>query len=154
MRMMLDVGHAAPTFHAQSTDGREIDLEDFRGRYVVLYFFPKAFTPGCTAQARRFRDNYPELKELGAEVIGVSVDDHATQCEFASSNRVDFPMVGDKDRTLSDAYGVRHALLPFDKRVTYVVGPDGKIAAKFHHEFQINRHLDDVVAFLRKSQRG
>ncbi|MBZ0115697.1 MAG: peroxiredoxin [Sandaracinaceae bacterium] len=148
-RGTLEVGDSAPPIDAQSTDGRRIRLADYQGRYVVLYFFPKAFTPGCTAQARRFRDNYPELRELGAEVIGVSVDDQATQCDFANRERVKFPMIGDADEAISRAYGTRRAFLPFDKRVTFVIDPDGKVAATFHHELQISKHLDEVLHFLR-----
>ncbi len=149
----VDVGDIAPSFESESTDGRRIRLSDYRGQYVVLYFFPKALSPGCTMQARRFRDNYPDLRELGAEVIGVSVDDHATQCEFTSREGVTFPMIGDHDERISRAYGARRSLLPFDKRVTFVIDPEGRVAAKFHHELQISKHLDDVMRFLREQTR-
>lgn len=146
---MLDVGSPAPDFQAQTTDGRTVSLDDFAGRHLVLYFYPKAFTPGCTKEARRFRDNYSELKELGAEVLGVSIDDHATQCRFAESERVTFPLVADPGGELSRKFGVKRMILPVARRVTYVIGPDGRIAARFEHEFQVNRHLDDVRSFLK-----
>ena len=151
---MIDVGEPAPSFRARTTSGDEVALEDFRGRYLVLYFYPRAFTPGCTREAQRFRDNYPELRELGAEVLGVSVDDHSTQCAFAERLAVTFPLVGDDDHRISQAYGVRRGLLPFDKRVTFVVDPSGQVVARFHHEFQIHRHLDDVLRFLKQQPRA
>jgi peroxiredoxin len=119
-----------------------------RGRVVVLYFFPKAFTPGCTTETRRFRDNYDDLKRRGAEVIGVSLDDLATQCRFAEKNDVSFPLVADPDHAITDKYDVKWPLLPFAKRVTYIIDEAGVVRAVFHHELQVSRHLDDVVQFL------
>lgn len=147
---MLDVGDAVPSFSARTTDGREVSLGDFAGKYLVLYFYPKAFTPGCTREAQRFRDNYPEIRELGAEVLGVSVDDEQVQCRFAEAQKVTFPLVPDSKGELSRRFGVKRTMLPVARRVTYVIGPDAKIAARFIHEFQVNRHLDDVLGFLRK----
>jgi peroxiredoxin Q/BCP len=151
---MLKVGDRAPAFQAQTTTGVRVDLEAFQGKWLVLYFFPKAFTPGCTAEAKRFRDNQPELAALGAEVLGVSHDDLETQCHFAKSTAVGFPLVGDADRALSRAFGVGRALLPFDKRATFVIDPKGVVRAVFHHEFQISRHLDDVLNFLQRETRA
>jgi peroxiredoxin Q/BCP len=147
---MIQVGEPAPDFTARATDGRTLHLAELRGRPVVLYFFPKAFTPGCTAETRAFRDNYPELRALGAEVIGVSIDDLDTQCRFAGAQQVTFPMVGDRDRSISRAYGVLWPIVPVDKRVTFVIDEAGLVAAVFRHELQVLRHLDDVFHFLRK----
>lgn len=147
---MLQVDQPAPPFRGRTTDGKEVALEDFRGRYLVLYFFPKAFTPGCTIQAKRFRDNYPELKALGAEVVGVSVDDHETQCRFSAAHELSFPILSDQQKQVSKAFATERTLLPFNKRVTYIIDPEGKVVARFHHEFQIHKHLDDVVSFLKK----
>jgi peroxiredoxin Q/BCP len=149
---MLKVGERAPDFRALATSGHEVSLGALKGRKVVLYFYPKAFTPGCTAESRRFRDNYDDLRALGAEVIGVSVDEYGTQCEFASRNELRFPLVSDHDRVISKAYGVLWPGIPFDKRVTFVIDESGQVAAVFRHEIQVSKHLDDVLRFLgRKS---
>ena len=147
---MIQPGEPAPEFHAMTTHGVRVDLEAFRGQWLVLYFFPKAFTPGCTAETKRFRDNYPELRTLGAEVLGVSHDDHQTQCDFAKSTAASFALVSDQDRTIAKAFGVARALIPFDKRVTFVIDPKSVVRAVFHHEFQVSKHLDDVMRFLEK----
>jgi thioredoxin-dependent peroxiredoxin len=151
---MIGVGERAPDFEARATDGRELRLSDFRGQPVVLYFFPKAFTPGCTTETNRFRDNYTEIRELGAEVIGVSTDGFEDQCQFAAARGVQFPMIGDTDRRISRAYGVLWPLFNLDKRVTFVIDEQGIVRARFHHEFQVLRHLDDVFAFLRDRKRA
>jgi peroxiredoxin Q/BCP len=124
-------------------------LADFAGRYLVLYFFPKAFTPGCTKEARRFRDNHEEIEELGAAVIGVSVDEVGVQCDFARENHLSFPLIADRDEVMSKAYGVTRGFLPFNKRITFIIDPAGSIVARFHHEVQVLRHIDDVIAFLK-----
>jgi len=151
---MIRVGDPAPDFTASASDGRPFTLASHRGHVVVVYFFPKAFTPGCTAETKSFRDNYPDLKLLGAEVVGVSCDDVETQCKFASRLEVSFPLVGDPDRTISRAYGVLWPIVAIDKRVTVVVDEAGVVAAVFRHEFQISKHLDDVLGFLRKRALG
>jgi thioredoxin-dependent peroxiredoxin len=148
------LGERAPEISAEATDGRVVRLSALRGRWVVVYFFPKAFTPGCRAEARRFRDAYPELRELGAEVIGVSVDDHATQCDFAKSLEVAYPLIGDKSKEISTAFGVVRPLLGFDKRVTFVIDPEGIVRGIFHHEFQISKHLDDVLHLLQNLKKS
>lgn len=151
---MLDVGVTAPEFESESFDGRKVRLRDLRGKPVVLYFFPKAFTPLCTVETRRFRDNYPDLKELGAEVIGVSTDTLATQCDFAQRQEVSFPLLADPDRRISAAYGVLWPLVPRARRVTFVIGETGKIELVSWHEFQVSKHLDEVLRHLQKRPRG
>jgi len=146
---MIAVGQPAPDFTARTTDGRTLTLSSLRGRAVVLYFYPRAFTPGCTTETLLFRDNHEELRALGAEVIGISVDDLETQCRFAGTHGVTFPLVGDRDRSISRAYGVLWPIFPVDKRVTFVVDEAGIVRATFRHELQVSRHLDDVVRFLR-----
>ncbi len=144
------VGDLAPDFTARSTDGALVSLSSLRGQYVVLYFFPKAFTPGCTQQTVRFRDAYPDIRALGGTVIGVSVDDHETQCDFAGANKVDFPMIGDPEHAVSDLYGVVRPFLKLDRRVTLVIDRDGVVRGVFQHEFQISKHLDATLDLLEK----
>lgn len=149
-RRAPEVGDPAPYFVGKTNSGDDLSLWDLRGKYVVLYFFPKAHTPGCTKQTRLFRDNYPELKELGAEVLGVSLDDFEKQCDFASKNAVSFPLISDRARRITEAYGVARSLLKVAKRVTFVIDPEGTIVKRFHHELQISKHLDDVLRYLRE----
>ena len=149
---MKKVGEFAPEIGLPASDGKIFNLTDRKGRYTIVYFFPAAFTPGCTAESKRFRDNSAELAELNADVVGISTDTHARQCEFADSLRVKFPMVGDADGRVTRAYGVQWPIFTKARRVTFVVGPTQLIEAVFWHEVQVNKHLDDVVAFL-KSKR-
>jgi peroxiredoxin Q/BCP len=141
------VGDRAPDFSARTSNG-EISLSALRGKNVVIYFFPKAFTPGCVIETRRFRDAYNDIRELGGEVLGISVDDHQTQCDFAARERVRFPMIGDMDHEISRRFGVIRPFLRLDKRVTFVIDKEGVVRGIFHHEFQIARHLDETLALL------
>ena len=150
---MLKVGDLAPDFTAKAQDGRVVQLRELRGKRVVMFFFPKAFTRGCTIETRQFRDHYSELAALGAEVLGVSVDSHEVQCEFASKEGVLFPMLGDSTGGIGRNYDVLWPLLKVAQRVTYVIGPDGHIEAVFHHEILVGKHLEAVRAHL-KSKRA
>lgn len=146
---MLKVGDQAPDFSATTTTGKTLKLGELRGKRVVMFFFPKAFTTGCTVETRRFRDHYSELSALGAEVVGVSVDSTQTQCEFANKEGVHFPMIGDESRSIGRSYDVMWPLLNVNQRVTYVIGPDGRIEAVFHHELLVGKHLEGVQKHLR-----
>jgi peroxiredoxin Q/BCP len=145
---MLKVGDVAPDFTAPASDGRTLKLSDLRGRAVVLYFYPRAFTAGCTVETVGFRDIYEDLKGLGAEVIGVSTDPLDTQCQFASKHGVGFPLVGDEDKKISESYGVLRRFLSTDRRITYVIDERGVVEAVFDHEILVTRHLSDVRSLL------
>lgn len=147
---MLKIGDPAPDFTAQTTSGATVSLRALRGRPVVVYFFPKAFTMGCTIETRQFRDNYEELRKLGAEVVGISADKFDLQCRFASDNRLPFPLVGDEDKRICEAFGVLWPLIKIPQRITFIIDEEGIVRAVFHHEVQISRHLDDVRHFLEK----
>jgi thioredoxin-dependent peroxiredoxin len=151
---MLSIGDRAPDFSARTTDGQLLTLSQLRGRPVVIYFFPRAFTPGCTAETRRFRDNYDDLRGFGAEVIGISTDAHEKQCRFAEAEKVKFPLIGDKDAEIQSLFDVKWPILKSNRRVTYVIDEEGTIAAMFHHEFQVLRHMDDVRKFFEKRSRA
>ena len=151
---MLAPGDPAPSFQGTSHDGRQVSLASLRGRIVVVYFFPKAFTAGCTVETKGFRDNYPELRELGAEVVGVSTDSLATQCEFAKAHSVSFPMIGDADKDIARGFAVLWPLVGVAKRVTFVIDEAGVIRHVFRHEFQVSKHLDDVLRAVREMKRA
>jgi len=145
---MLNAGDTAPDFEAPDCNGRLVRLRDFRGRRVVLFFFPKAFSPGCTQEVRHFRDNQARIRELGGELIGVSVDKFEKQCAFAKQERVEFSLLGDSDRRLSGLFGVLWPVVRLDRRVTFLIGPDGVVEDVIRHEMRVHRHLDDVLAAL------
>lgn len=150
---MLKVGAMAPDFDVEATDGTRLSMAGLRGSVVVLFFFPAAFTPGCSKETAGFRDVTPELEALGAKVVGISTDDHKTQCDFAASTRAKFPMVGDHDLTISKKFGVLWPLIGRAKRVTFVVDRKGRVAGVFHHEIQVGKHVEDVLALVGRLPR-
>ena len=147
---MLNVGDTAPEIDAETSDGSRFTLSKQDGLCTVIYFFPKAFTPGCTGETKRFRDNYAEIALAGANIVGISTDDNTTQCRFAESIRAPFPMIGDHDQRISRAYDVLWPLIGLTRRVTYVIGPDRVIQAVFRHEINIEQHRDDVLRFINE----
>ena len=144
------IGDVAPAFSAVTHLGEQITLESFRGRYLVLYFYMKAFSPSCLQQARVFRDNHEDLRALGADVVGVSIDPPERQCAFAQKTGVTFPLIADTDRNISELYGAARLWLPIDRRITFLIDPDGIVRFRFKHQSQISGHLDNVVGTLRE----
>jgi peroxiredoxin Q/BCP len=147
---MIQIGDPAPEFSGTDCQGRPVSLAGFRGRKVVLFFFPRVFTAGCTLENRYFRDHYEEVRALGADLVGVSVDPAAKSCEFASQENIHFALLSDSSREISRAYGVLWPLLNVDKRMTFVIDEQGKVERILHHEVRVFRHLDDVLAHLRQ----
>lgn len=144
----------APAFEADaSPSGVRIRLADYRGKYVVLYFYPGSFTLVCTKETVAFRDAAAELRELGAEVVGISPDPVETQCKFAEHYQTSFPIVSDPGGAIARDYGVMFSVFPRVKRVTFIIDPEGYIAARFHHEVLWYKHIDDALDFLRNQQR-
>jgi thioredoxin-dependent peroxiredoxin len=124
---VITVGALAPTFVGTTADGTPLDLSSYRGRPVVLYFYPKANTTGCTMEARAFAEHYPELLKAGVAVVGVSVDSVEDQKSFSERCGLPFPLVADRDKAIAKQYGVL-GLLGVAKRVTFFVGSDGRVA--------------------------
>lgn len=145
---MLSVGTPAPDFEAVDCAGERFRLSALRGRRVVLFFFPKAFTVACTLEVRNFRDNYERIRELNAELVGVSVDKVEKNCRFATKEGLQFRLLGDESRSISSLYGVLWPVLKIDRRATFVIDEDGTIVEVIHHEVQVHRHLEDVLARL------
>jgi peroxiredoxin Q/BCP len=139
----------AAKFSGPASTGKTVSLDDYRGRYLVLYFYPASFTYGCTRETVRFRDASAELAELGADVVGVSPDDLEVQCRFAEHYQAKFPIIADPDQRIARDYGVVFPILPRVKRVTFVIDPDGIIAARYHHELSFEKHVDDAIAYLK-----
>ncbi|XXF76083.1 peroxiredoxin [Myxococcaceae bacterium GXIMD 01537] len=147
---MIEVGAPAPDFTTTDCQREPFVLSSLRGRRVVLFFFPKAFSIACTAETRAFRDNHARIQALGAELVGVSVDSFRTQCEFAQKENIHFSLLGDEDRRISASYDVLWPLLKVDRRVTFIIGPDGLVEAVIRHEARVWRHLDDVLEHLQQ----
>ena len=133
---MLNVGDQAPNFSTNAIAGNQtipIHLKDYRGRRVVLYFYPKDNTPGCTREACAFRDGYTKLQNWGITVFGCSVDSADAHRAFAKKYGLPFPLLLDPDKKIAQAYGADNGIpiLGLDKRVTYVIGEDGRIVAVY-----------------------
>ena len=124
---MVATGQPAPEFQEKLQDGSSFRLSSLRGKPVVLYFYPEADTPGCTIEAKGFRDHYAEFQKAGVQIVGVSTDDCPKQQAFATKYGLPFPLVADIDKNVATAYGV---LRPNGtaKRVTFFIQPDGTIA--------------------------
>ena len=146
-------GDEAPDFTLVSSGGTRIHLGDFRGRKnVVLFFYPGDFSPGCTAEACAFRDQYDSLREHDAVLIGISHNDAGSHEKFAAAYNLPYVLLSDSDHSVSLAYGTLWlgGLIPLTKRVTVVVDKRGIIRGVFHHEFAIRRHVEDALNVLRK----
>ncbi len=126
MPELLPTGARAPDFEGRDQDGNLLRLADFAGRPLVLYFYPADMTTGCTMEACAFRDEQGEFRNLGAAIVGVSVQDEATHREFIGKHNLNFPLIADTDKSICRAYGTL-SFLGVSKRVTYVIGPDGTI---------------------------
>ena len=152
-RMTPRVGDPAPDFDTRSDDGRPLHLSDLRGRWVVLYFYPRASTPGCSIEAQRFEAALPEFGRLNATVIGVSTDTEARQARFRDSCHLTFPMIPDGDRKLARAYGVMGGLgglLGMAARQTFLIDPQGQVAWHWPTVNPAN-HAADVLRWLHQS---
>jgi len=145
----LKPGQAAPSFSASDANGETVRLADYRGKRVVLYFYPKDDTPGCTVESCGLRDNYDKIRELGAEVLGVSVDDVASHRKFTDKFNLPFRLVADVDKKISRAYGVLNEERGMDRRVTFLINGQGRIERIFD-PVKADQHPAEVVAALAK----
>ena len=147
---MLKEGGQAPDFAVRDTDGNEVSLSDFRGRKVVLYFYPKDDTPGCTKQACSIRDSYSEFEERGIKVLGVSLDDQASHRKFADKYELPFTLLADTDHAVADAYGVYGEKEFMGRkymgvaRKTFLIDEEGKIK-KIFDKVNVEQHADEVM---------
>ena len=143
---MVQAGDPVPDLELETTAGN-IRLSQLRGRKVVLYFFPKAFTTGCTRELRRFAELYDEFKKAGAEVIGVSVDSLETQRKFAERHGAKFPLASDARKEVSKAFGVLKLMTA--SRVTFVIGPDGVIRQVISGLRRAEEHADRALEAVK-----
>lgn len=147
----LDVGQAAPDFALPDQDGKARKLADWRGKWLVLYFYPKNDTPGCTTEACNFRDDWLLLQELGAEVVGISVDTSASHAAFAQKYKLPFPLLADAQGDVATRYGALSDwwIYKFAKRQTFIVDPQGRIA-RIYRSVDSDKHSTEIVADLKQ----
>ncbi|AJP49680.1 hypothetical protein PG1C_13195 [Rugosibacter aromaticivorans] len=148
------VGAMAPSFTLPDQHGKMWRLKDLRGQWVVLYFYPKDDTPGCTQEACQFRDDLQALTALGAQIVGVSVDDSASHKKFADKYHLPFPLLADQDAAVARSYGALSDLLvvKYAKRYTFLVDPQGKIV-KAYLQVDTSRHSKEIVDDLTRLVR-
>ncbi len=150
----MEIGEKAPEFTSVDQNGEKIALKDFKGKWVVLYFYPRADTPGCTVEACGFRDSFKRIEKTGAVVLGVSPDEAKAQKKFEEKYDLPFTLVADADKTICNLYGVIQEKNMYGKKVmgvartTFAIGPDGKIKHIFH-KVKPEGHAEEVLEYLK-----
>lgn len=146
-------GQPAPSFNLTDQNGTTQQLSDYSGKWLVVYFYPKNDTSGCTTEAKAFRDNYPALKAMNAEVLGVSLDDAESHRAFISKYDLPFNLLVDANKQMSRDYGVDGgmAFFSYAKRQTFVIDPDGQIAVHFE-DVDPSTHAEEVMTALKEQQ--
>jgi peroxiredoxin Q/BCP len=148
---LIDPGKKAPAFTLADQTGRTHTLADYAGRPVVLYFYPKDDTPGCTAESCAFRDNLPKFTAGKAAVLGASILDEASKAKFAAKYSINFPLLADPHHEVAEKYGVWQEKSRYGRkymgivRTTYLIGPDGKVARRWD-KVKVEGHADEVLA--------
>lgn len=148
----VKVGDPVPRFELPDQHGNIVSIESFFGQPFVIYFYPKDDTPGCTAEACTFRDQYEDFKEVGAEVIGISADSPESHRQFAEKHHLPFILLSDEDNRVRKLFGVPSSmfgLLP--GRVTYVVDKEGIVRHFFDSQLQAQKHVKEAIEFLKQN---
>jgi thioredoxin-dependent peroxiredoxin len=148
------IGQPAPDFNLPDAKRQPHKLADYAGQWLVLYFYPRDDTPGCTKEACHFRDDLFQLEKLGAKVVGVSVDDTDSHAEFAKKYNLPFPLLSDKNGKVADSYGalLNLGMIKKAKRYTFLIDPKGKIA-KTYLSVDASRHSQEIIDDLKKIQK-
>ena len=155
---MIDTGSPAFDFTLQDQDGQTVTLSSLRGKWVVLYFYPKDLTPGCTTEACNFQEALPNFKSLNAEIIGVSKDTVKMHRKFADKHNLNFRLVSDEEGKVCEAYGVWQEKNMLGKRYmgivrsTFIIDPDGKIA-KVYPKVNVKDHHQEVEEAIKSLQK-
>ena len=151
------IGEVAPNFRLPSTDGKAVTLADFKGKNVVLYFYPKDDTPGCTAEACSFRDRNKEIMAENAVVLGVSTDSLESHEKFKGKHDLNFPLLSDETADVAKMFGAWKEKNLYGRRIwgvarmTILIAPDGKIR-KIYKKVDVGKHGDEILAELREKQ--
>jgi len=149
-KVKVKTGDQAPDFEGPTSDGSRLGLKDFVGKKnVVLYFYPKDDTPGCTKEACSFRDNLQQIRKMGAEIIGVSLDSIESHRKFADKYSLPFPLISDKDKRIAKEYGVLKDTGTSASRVTFIIDRKGKVA-KIFPKVDVTKHTEEVVMALKE----
>jgi peroxiredoxin Q/BCP len=152
---VIEPGKKAPAFSLKDQQGETHRLSDYAGKPLVLYFYPKDDTPGCTKETCAFRDNLPRFKASKAGVLGVSILDEASKARFAEKYQVNFPLLADAEHEVADKYGVWQEKSNYGRsymgivRTTYLIGPDGKVARRWDN-VKVDGHAEEVLAEVQK----
>ena len=152
---MLEAGKAAPAFTLKEADGDKLSLAGFKGKYLVVYFYPRDDTPGCTLEAQGFNKALGQLDKLGAAVIGVSKDDLPSHCKFRDKYGLKFPLLSDPDGKVIEKYGAWGEKNMYGKksmgivRTTVIISPEGKVAKVFP-KVRVNGHVEAVVDAIKE----
>jgi peroxiredoxin Q/BCP len=152
---LIDAGKKAPAFSLNDQDGKTHRLADYAGKPVVLYFYPKDDTPGCTTEACAFRDNLPAFKKSKAAVLGVSILDEASKARFATKYDLTFPLLADPDHAVAEKYGVWQKKSLYGRsfmglvRTTYLIGGDGKVTKRWDN-VKVDGHAEAVLAAVNE----
>jgi thioredoxin-dependent peroxiredoxin len=149
-----EVGQAAPDFQLKSNDAQTVSLKDYRGKWVVLYFYPKDFTPGCTVEARNFQRDLTAYEKANAVILGVSVDTAESHKSFCEKEGLNFKLLADTETKVSDAYGsvMERGGNKLSARNTFVIDPKGRVAKVFTG-VQPAKHSEEVLAALAELQK-
>ncbi|WP_414564900.1 MULTISPECIES: peroxiredoxin [unclassified Anabaena] len=149
--MLVKVGDTAPDFTLPAQNGATVSLRDFRAKQaVVLYFYPKDDTPGCTAESCAFRDQYEVFKTAGAEVIGISGDSSESHQKFAAKHNLPFTLLSDKDNQVRKQYGATTAFGLIPGRVTYVIDQQGVVQYVFDSMLNFKGHVEEALKTLQQ----
>ncbi|HEY0563535.1 MAG TPA: peroxiredoxin [Methylophilus sp.] len=150
----IKTGQIAPSFNLADSNGNMLSLASLKGQWVVLYFYPKDDTPGCTKEACQFRDDLHHLEKLGAQVVGVSVDDRQSHAAFAKKYALPFPLLSDADGAVAAQYGALTNLgvMKIAKRYTFLIDPQGNIA-KAYFNVEASTHSQQIIDDLQQLQK-
>jgi thioredoxin-dependent peroxiredoxin len=155
----MHINDKAPEFTLPDENGKDLSLKDLRGKTVVLFFYPRASTPGCTVEACGFRDSYSKIQKTGVVLLGVSPDTPKAQKKFKESQNLPFPLLGDSAKKVAESFHVMKEKNMYGKKVwgvartTFVIGPDGKIRHIFE-KVKPEGHAEEVLAYLKESVKG
>jgi peroxiredoxin Q/BCP len=159
MEKELRIGDPAPPFCLKDSEGNEVCLKDFEGKWVVLYFYPKDNTPGCTLEAIDFTKNLEDFEKLGATVLGVSPDSEESHKKFCEKHGLKVTLLSDKDHKVLEAYGVWKLKKRYGReyygveRSTFLISPDGRVAHLWRN-VKVKRHVEEVLKKLRELKGG
>ncbi len=152
---LIEPGQKAPAFTLKDQDGKTHTLAGYAGRPLVLYFYPKDDTPGCTAEACAFRDNLPRFEKGKAAILGVSILDEASKAKFAAKYDLTFPLLADPDHEVAEKYGAWQERSMYGRkfmgvaRVTYLIGPDGKVVRRWD-KVKVDGHAKEVLGAIEE----